>query len=354
MAYNLQADKNPTSVNILKLQRYNFKFFSLEEVVFFEYLIVKAKAFGFGQFYHSTETISSQTGIKRTKLDTIIGKFDKLGILRVEVKGFPKVKWFHVDFERIHALLAQIYQSAENGKLSADMLKLLSGFYNPLVESYQKKNNKKRIDKENNKKEKLVGDTDWDAFGVIFNEFLLDLKIELNLREVQCKYDEQHLYNLYSNYEQEVILENLRRYFKQNSYGGKVSDFLKTEKLSTKKNSFIEKAIFQEKKFAESLLKNLEAVYNQRREKASTSKKSYSKTALAINNAAIEKVRKVLKVRGENEIKNAFVAYTDAIINNDIQPAKILPYFFSDQFGEFGVLDSYLDHFNVNYAIHSK
>jgi|GEM_PF-2267356 len=354
MAYNRKEDKNPTCVNILKLQRYNFKFFSLEEVVFFEYLIVKAKAFGFRPFYHSTETISGETGIKRTKLDTIIGKFSQLGILQVEVKGFPKVKHFKVDFERIHALLAQIYQNAENGKLSADMLKLLTGFYNPLVESYQKKNNIERINKEHNKIENQDGDTDWTAFGSLFNEFLLDLKIELNLREVQCKYDEQHLYNLYSNYEQEVILENLRRYFKQNSYGGKVSDFLKTEKLSSKKNSFIEKTIFEEKKFAENLLKNLEELYNQRREKVSTSKKSYSKTALAINKAAIEKVRKVLKVRGENEIKNAFIAYADAIINKDIQPAKILPYFFSDQFGEYGVLDSYLDHFNVNYAIHSK
>ncbi|MGV3529140.1 MAG: hypothetical protein ACO1OO_09610 [Flavisolibacter sp.] len=354
MAYNLEKDKNPTCVNIIKLQRYNFKFFSLEEVVFFEYLVVKAKAFGFGQFYHSTETISSQTGIKRTKLDTIIGKFNKLGILHVEVKGFPKVKHFTVDFEQIQALLSQIYQSAENGKLPADMLKLLSGFYNPLVESYQKKNKLIRIDKENNKKEKPVGDTDWDAFGVIFNEFILDLKIELNLREVQCKYDEQHLYNLYSNYEQEVILENLRRYFKQNSFGGKVSDFLKTEKLSTKKNSFIEKAIFEEKKFAENLVKNLESIFNERRETNSTSKKRYSKTGLAINSAIIEKVRKVLKQRGEQEIRNSFIAYSDAIIKNDIQPAKILPYFFSENFGEYGVLDTYLDYFNVNYAIQIK
>lgn len=141
MAYNIKADKNPTCVNILKLQRYNFRFFSLEEVIFFEYLVVKAKAFGFGQFYHSTETISGETGIKRTKLDTIIGKFNTLGILDVEVKGFPKVKHFKVNFEKIQALLSQIYQSAENSKLSADMLKLLTGFYNPLVESYQKKNN---------------------------------------------------------------------------------------------------------------------------------------------------------------------------------------------------------------------
>ena len=354
MAYNKAVDKNPTCVNILKLQRYNFKFFSLEEVVFFEYLIVKAKAFGFGQFYHSTETISGETGIKRTKLNTIISKFIELEILQVEIKGFPKVKHFKVDFERIYALLSQIYQSAENGKLSADTLKLLTDFYNPLVESYQKKNNIIRIDKQNNKKEKQEGDTDWDVFSSLFNEFLLDLKIELSLREIQCKYEEQQLFNLYSNYEQELILENLRRYFKQNTYGGKVADFLKSEKLSVKKNSFIEKAIFEEKKFAENLLKSLEEIFNDRRETNSTSKKRYSKTRLAINNAIIEKARKVLKVRGEQEIKNSFIAYTDAIIKNDIRPSKILPYFFAENFGEYGVLDNYLDYFNVNYAVHSK
>jgi hypothetical protein len=101
-------------------------------------------------------------------------------------------------------------------------------------------------------------------------------------------------------------------------------------------------------------LKTLEGIFNDRRETNSTSKKRYSKTALAINNATIEKARKVLKVKGEQEIRNAFIAYTDAIIKNDIQPAKILPYFFSENFGEYGVLDSHLDYFNVNYAIHSK
>lgn len=354
MEHTKKLDKNPTCVNILKLQRYNFKFFTLEEVVFFEYLIVKAKAFGFSQFYHSTETISGETGIKRTKLDSIIAKFSNLEILQVEVKGYPKVKHFNVNFKKIYELLSQIYQSGENGKLSADMLKLLSDFYNPLVESDLKKNNIERINKENNIKEKKEIDSDWDTFSNIFNEFLLDLKIEMNLRDVQLKYDEHNLFNLHSNYDKEVILENLRRYFKNNHFGGKVSDFLKTDKLSTKRNIFIEKAIFEEKGFAENILKSLENIFNERREKNSTSKKSYSKTGLAINNATIDKVRKVLKVKGEQEIRNAFIAYSDAIIKNEIQPDKILPYFFAENFGEYGVLDNYLDYFNVNYAIHSK
>lgn len=105
--------------------------------------------------------------------------------------------------------------------------------------------------------------------------------------------------------------------------------------FGTKKNSFIEKAILEEKKFAENLLKALETTFNDRRENKSSFKKSYSKTALAINNTTVEKTIKVLKVRGEQEIKNAFIAYTDAIIDNDIKPSKILPYFFSENFGEY-------------------
>lgn len=34
-------DKHPLSINILKLQRYNFNFLKCEEVVFFEFLVVK-------------------------------------------------------------------------------------------------------------------------------------------------------------------------------------------------------------------------------------------------------------------------------------------------------------------------
>jgi hypothetical protein len=92
----------------------------------------------------------------------------------------------------------------------------------------------------------------------------------------------------------------------------------------------------------------------ERRETNSTNKKRYSKTSLVINNAIIERTRNVLKAKGEQEIRNAFIAYVDAIIKNEIQPDKILPYFFAEKFGEYGVLDHYLDYFNVNYAIHSK
>ena len=148
MAYNIKADKNPMSINILKLQRYNFNFFKLDEVVFFEYIVVKAQAFGFGQFYHSTATIEKETGLKRHKLDSIIAKFKKLGILNIELKGFPTVKHFTVNFTIIKSLLPQIFQVAENGKLNAEITQVLGDFYNPMVEKYIQKNNLKEKIKE--------------------------------------------------------------------------------------------------------------------------------------------------------------------------------------------------------------
>lgn len=144
-----KVDTNPTAINILKLQRYNFGFFAIEEVVFYEYLLVKARAFGYKEFYHSTATITKETGIRRSSLDAIIKKFVALGILNLCVKGFPKVKHFTVDFNTIYKLLPKIYQFAENSKLYAENLKLLVDFYKPLAEINQQKNIKKN--NQNNK-----------------------------------------------------------------------------------------------------------------------------------------------------------------------------------------------------------
>jgi hypothetical protein len=37
-------DTHPLAINVLKLNRYNYDFFNCEEVVFFEYIIVKGMA----------------------------------------------------------------------------------------------------------------------------------------------------------------------------------------------------------------------------------------------------------------------------------------------------------------------
>ena len=84
---------------------------------------------------------------------------------------------------------------------------------------------------------------------------------------------------------------------------------------------------------------------------ASDTKRKFSKTNLIVNDVIIEKAAQVLKKISENEINHAFIAYADAIIANKIHPRKILPYFFTSQYGSYSVIEEYLDYFNVNYSI---
>ena len=75
MKINKEKDVHPLAINILKLQRYNSDFFNCEERTFFEYLIIKGMAFKNKEFFHSSETIYIETGIKKHSLKTIIKRF---------------------------------------------------------------------------------------------------------------------------------------------------------------------------------------------------------------------------------------------------------------------------------------
>ena len=77
-----KKDKHPLAINIRKLQRYNYSYFGCEEVVFFEYMVVKGNAFKHKPFYHSSETIFNETSIKKQSLNSnsyksFLGKKDK-------------------------------------------------------------------------------------------------------------------------------------------------------------------------------------------------------------------------------------------------------------------------------------
>jgi hypothetical protein len=350
MAYDIMKDKNPLSINIQKLQRYNFNFFKLEEVVFFEYLVVKSKSFKFKPFFHSSETIFKETGIKRNKLDAILKRFIELEILSIEIKGFPKVKHFVVNFEKVQYYLPKIYQSAENGRLHPYITKLLDDFYNPYVISYKQKNNKSIL--KENLKEKIESDPGWDTLFNKFNEKVKEIQSSWFLTASSVKFDDNRLYQTYKTYGEELITY-IDQYFQIYASRGKISDFLKPDKIDSSKNTFIEKLKIQEKADARKIIEKLTDTYNSRREQSSTSKKKYSKTSLIINNVIIEKAAQVLKVIGENEINDAFIAYSDAMLKGEITPNKILPYFFTEKYGSYPVIEEYLDHFNVNYSIRS-
>lgn len=91
-------------------------YFSCQERVFFEALLVKAKYFK-DKFYWSIPKIREELGIKRTAAESIISRFEQEKILKKRVeKRFNKEKnrpeqiaYFEVDFEVIYGLIEKIY-----------------------------------------------------------------------------------------------------------------------------------------------------------------------------------------------------------------------------------------------------
>ena len=143
-----QKEFNPLAVNILRLQNYT-SFFDLSEIVFFEWLMIKASSFkNQHEFYYSVRRIADETKIRKAQLATIIKKFEGLGIITVEKKGMPKCSYFHVNKEPVIALISQIYQFAENGKLLPENGKLLSYFSKLLPETSKHKGTYKEPIKE--------------------------------------------------------------------------------------------------------------------------------------------------------------------------------------------------------------
>lgn len=89
------------AINILRLQEYNFDKFSLEHVVFFEWLIVKFRSFHFKEFHYSFRRITSETGLKKHTLNKLIQYYSDAGFLWHESRGMPKTSHFNITTSKI-------------------------------------------------------------------------------------------------------------------------------------------------------------------------------------------------------------------------------------------------------------
>ena len=342
----------PLALNILKFKNYNFNYFTCEEAVFFEYLIVKGQSFKFKEFFHSTETISSETGIKKHSLSSIIKKFIDKKYISIEVKGMPKVKYFTVHYPDILNDLENIYRLEENGKPLYDFRKLLYDYFQPLAEKYKEKN----INKNNNINNKENNNSSLDIGEEVkllpsFNNFLFDLKSNYNLMPSQLKFSDFDFFNLSKNYDFEIIKNYLEKYFKENRQA-KLQNFFKSDKLTSDKNSFIEKSINEELKFINSFSNKLQTLYNKRIELYNKkNEKNKSNTRLAFTPRILEKIPLAIEEHDEIGLEHAFIAYTDSVLGGETSPEKFLPYFFANPDGYFGVIAEYLDYFNMNYVI---
>jgi hypothetical protein len=74
-------NKHPFAVNIKNLQKYDFSKTNLDEVVFFEWLVIKRISFGIKPFYYQQRRVIEEIGVKRTRLETIKKRFTEYGLL---------------------------------------------------------------------------------------------------------------------------------------------------------------------------------------------------------------------------------------------------------------------------------
>lgn len=188
MSNNLNG--HPFAVNFRKLQNYNLSLFSLDEVVFYEYLMILGQSFGYRDFYHSTAKISADLGLKRTRIEAIIKKLEYYGIISVEVRGFPKVKYFTINAEFILDNLGMIYQFAENSKLYAEINKLYVEICKQFVETCkEEKLRKETLNKKLKKETKdMIGG---EAAANVFSFSLEDSRDFIDLLE--SKFNDRRL-----------------------------------------------------------------------------------------------------------------------------------------------------------------
>lgn len=118
-------------IRLLTFQKYNSDFFSCDERVFFETLLIKFHYFHFKPFFISYPTVQKELGIKKDRLITITKKFEKLGFVTKEVKpsfkdGRPlQITYYNLDANRIMELLPQIFNRDNLDDIDKDLKKYL-------------------------------------------------------------------------------------------------------------------------------------------------------------------------------------------------------------------------------------
>lgn len=118
-------------VRLLNFQKYNSTFFSCDERVFFETLIIKFHAFDFKPFFISYNEIFRELGIKKDRVHSISKKFQNLGFLKTKIvtryieKGPSQITYYFLNVDKIMELIPQIYIGDNSREMDNDIKKYL-------------------------------------------------------------------------------------------------------------------------------------------------------------------------------------------------------------------------------------
>ena len=100
MNNNPNIPEIPLCINVIRLQSY---LLAPDEVILFDWFVVKQVAFKYQDFHYSQARIEEETRIKRTRQNMIISLFKEMGFLTSQVRENKetrgRVSYFKVDFE---------------------------------------------------------------------------------------------------------------------------------------------------------------------------------------------------------------------------------------------------------------
>jgi hypothetical protein len=113
---NPNTPEIPLCINILRLKSY---LLPPDELMFFDWLIVKQISFNYKDFFYSQSRIESETRIKRSRQEIIVKKFIEFGIIDSQVRENKetrgRVRYFKVNFDALsdENILCEIISSKE-------------------------------------------------------------------------------------------------------------------------------------------------------------------------------------------------------------------------------------------------
>lgn len=347
----MKIDNHPLAVNCLKFQYYNFDFFSCQEIVLFETLIVlggisfKKKE----EFFHSTKTLTDKTGIKKHTVDKSIQRFGALGILDVEVKGMPRVKFYKMNWGNIIELLPEIYQFDDFRKQFNESTQPLYDFFHQCAENDQEKNSNKNIDQNNNKENEdnaLARVDDIENFkGFLSNSFKYKGSVlgTFNnndlLKALEVHKMEEIKNAVKSKNDSSFNLTDMRKFFKFNSKGEVIAVVEDIEH----KNVAAEKLF---NKLNDTLKRHID-IYNNDPSKKRT--KVY--ISLPKSKKELNKLMSSMGSVTEDDLCNAFMVLSDEVIQ-EVTKVKhgMISYLLKEVDGEYPVLNDYILKFLCGYG----
>lgn len=118
-------------VRLLSFMKYKSDFFSCDERVMFEAMLIKFQRFDFKPFYWSFTKIYDEIGVKKDRATKIIKKFIALGIISQKlVKSFVdnrpmQINYYDLNSSKILELIPNIYIERENINLESEIKKYL-------------------------------------------------------------------------------------------------------------------------------------------------------------------------------------------------------------------------------------